>query len=83
MKFDVCWATQARAALRNIDRESAMRILSALTDYARSGTGDVAPLHGPLLGSFRLRVGPWRVCFKPLHDAILVFQVQKRGDAYR
>jgi hypothetical protein len=35
-----------RAELRGIDRDSAMRILTALTHYGESGVGDIKPFQG-------------------------------------
>ncbi len=39
MKF--IWPDSARSELRGVDRESAMRVLLALTRYGDSGEGDV------------------------------------------
>ena len=66
--------------LRLVDRETAMRILLALTRFARTGEGDVKALEGGLSGTFRLRVGDWRVRFKRLAGgAIHVLAVENRG----
>ena len=59
MKF--IWPDSARAELRAIDREAAVRILRALTLYARTGEGDLKALSGRWEGYFRLRVGEYRV----------------------
>jgi len=56
------WETAARADLRRLDRETAMRILLALTRFRDSGEGDVKLLTDRA-GLYRLRVGEWRVCF--------------------
>ena len=66
MKLIVVWSPSARIELRRVDRETAMRILLALTRFARIGEGDVKALEGGLSGTFRLRVGDWRVRFKRL-----------------
>ena len=62
MKF--IWPESARAELRAIDREIAIRILHALTEYRESGAGDVKAL-----------AGEWRATFDssrrlpyPIHD---------------
>lgn len=69
--------------LRRVDRETAMRILLALTRFGRTGIGDVKALEGGLSGTFRLRVGDWRIRFKRLADgAIRVLAVENRGQAY-
>ena len=82
MKLDFVWNTRARAQLRNIDREIAMRILLALTRYAETGDGDVRALEGKFTGTHRLRVGDWRVRFRRVQGALHVLAVENRGDAY-
>jgi mRNA-degrading endonuclease RelE of RelBE toxin-antitoxin system len=78
------WSPQARAQLRSIDPENAMRILRALTKLAETGAGNVKALEGPLAGVMRLRVGPWRVRYWYIEPRrALVLAVEKRGDAYR
>jgi hypothetical protein len=73
-RFD--WPPQARASLRNIDRETAPRILHALTRFARGESADIAPLHGPLAG--------WRGFLRPIGPGhYRVLEVDKRGQAYR
>jgi hypothetical protein len=57
VKLSFIWSSQTRAALRRIDRETAMRILTALTRYAETGEGDVKALEGKFTGAYRLRVG--------------------------
>jgi mRNA-degrading endonuclease RelE of RelBE toxin-antitoxin system len=82
-KLHFIWAPGVPAELRKIERDTAMRILLALTRYARTGEGDVKALEGRLTGSHRLRVGGWRVRFRRLQGgAIYVIAVRNRGDAY-
>jgi hypothetical protein len=50
MKF--IWPESARAELRAVDQESAMRILLALTRYGESGEGDVKALSGNRTDTF-------------------------------
>lgn len=78
------WDPTARVQLRAIDRQTALHILQALNRYASTGEGDVKALHGPLAGTLRLRVGPYRIQFRFIEGrAIRVLAVEKRGDAYR
>ena len=46
------WPESARAQLRAMDREIAIRILHALTEYGESGAGDVKALAGQWQGHF-------------------------------
>ena len=55
MKFT--WPESARAELWAIDREIAIRIPHALTEYGESGAGDVKALADQWQGHFRIRIG--------------------------
>ena len=81
MKF--IWPESARAELRAVDRESAIRILLALTKYGESGAGDIKALTGKWQGHFRIRVGDYRVVFTIAPDEITVIRVRHRSDVYR
>ena len=83
MKLHFVWASSARAELRRIERDTAMRILHALTRYAETGEGDVKALEGKFTGAHRLRIGDWRVRFRRAQGgAIHVLAVENRGEAY-
>ena len=56
------WEPAARADLRKLERETAMRILLALTRYGKTVEGDVKPMTDRE-GLYRLQVGKWRVFF--------------------
>lgn len=81
MKFT--WPESARNELRALDRQTAIRILHALTEYGDSGTGDVKMLTGHWQGHFRLRVGDYRVIFTIAKDEITVIRVRHRSESYR
>ena len=68
---------------RRLDRPTALRIFDGILHYARSGGGDVAPLHGDMAGSFRLRLGDHRVLFSLHAGAMRIFGVRHRSEAYR
>jgi mRNA-degrading endonuclease RelE of RelBE toxin-antitoxin system len=76
------WEPAARADLRHIDRETAMRILLALTRYGEIGEGDVKPLTDRA-GLYRYRVGKWRVFFDLDSPGIIrIHGIDNRGQAY-
>ena len=77
------WPESARSELRAIDRETAARILRALTRYADSGEGDVRALAGKWQGCTRLRVGDYRVLFRALPEQIVILRIRHRADVYR
>ncbi len=79
----IAWSERARADTRRLDRDTAMRIFTALHHFAESGVGDVRKLKG---GSdeLRLRVGDYRVRFTEEADGTLhIHSVRHRSEAYR
>jgi mRNA interferase RelE/StbE len=77
------WPESARNDLRAVDRQTAIRILHALTEYAESGAGDIKMLTGPWQGYFRLRVGDYRVTFTIAKGEITIIRVRHRSESYR
>ena len=74
---------QARVDVRRIDRETAMRILTSLDRFARTGEGDVKRLQDIEPPEFRLRVGDYRVRDYDHGISILVLSVLHRSETYR
>ena len=82
-KKTVIWSPEARADLRAIDREIALRILRAIDIYLTTGAGDVKKLQPPR-HEFRLRAGDYRVLFLSKEErTIEVLRVLHRREAYR
>jgi mRNA-degrading endonuclease RelE of RelBE toxin-antitoxin system len=77
------WTDQARADLRAIDREIAMRILHAIARFIATEEGDVRRLQDIDPPELRLRIGDYRVRFRDFGDAIEVLAVKHRREAYR
>jgi mRNA interferase RelE/StbE len=81
--YRIEWLDEAKADVRSLDRPTAMRIFDGILHYARTGGGDVAPLHGDMAGSFRLRLGDYRVLFTLEDNVMRIFGVRHRSEAYR
>lgn len=81
--YSIEWLDEAKADVRSLDRSTAMRIFDGILHYARTGGGDVAPLHGDMAGSFRLRLGDYRVLFALEDNVMRIFGVRHRSQAYR
>ncbi|MGO9229019.1 MAG: type II toxin-antitoxin system RelE family toxin [Bryobacteraceae bacterium] len=76
------WTDRAKQELRQIEREQAMSILRALTNYAGSGKGRVKRLKGS--GDLRLRIGDYRLRFEVIdEDSYRILRVTNRREAYR
>lgn len=82
MKKTFLWEPAARSDLRRLDRETAMRILLALTRYSQTGEGDVQSLTDRP-GLYRFRVGKWRLFFDmDAPNAVRIHGIDNRGQAY-
>ena len=79
----IAWTDPAKADLRAIDKDTALRILHTLTRYLVSGEGDVKRLQDIEPPELRLRVGDYRVRFYDHGDSILVLAVKHRREVYR
>jgi mRNA interferase RelE/StbE len=76
------WEPAARSDLRRLDRDTAMRILHALSRYGDTGKGDVKRLTDRE-GLHRLRVGKWRIFFDlDSPDSVRIHGIDNRGEAY-
>lgn len=84
MAKPVIWSTEARADVRAIDRETALRLLKALDRFLKANAGNVKQLEGFDPPLFRLRVGDWRLIYRRRgDDAIEIVRVRNRREAYR
>ena len=82
-RIAVLWSPEARADVRAIDRETAMKILHCVGRYLGNRTGDVKKLKPPRTG-FRLRCGDYRVFFDHEgENTIEITGVRNRREAYR
>ncbi|WP_405917383.1 type II toxin-antitoxin system RelE/ParE family toxin [Streptomyces sp. NBC_00728] len=87
MKYAFRFTVTAQRQLRDLDRTSAMRILTALTrlgDDPYREDADIKKLAGHE-GLYRLRVGDFRVAYRIDNGRliILVVKVGNRRDVYR
>ncbi|MGH7838674.1 MAG: type II toxin-antitoxin system RelE family toxin [Candidatus Binataceae bacterium] len=60
-----------------------MRIFEGILRFGRTGRGDVVALQGELAGSLRLRDGDYRVLFTLQDNAMRIFGIRHRSEAYR
>jgi len=78
----ILFSELARADVRRLNRETAMRILTALHRFAESGVGDMKRLKGET-EELRLRIGDYRVRFTKESDTLHINRVLHRKEAYR
>jgi mRNA-degrading endonuclease RelE of RelBE toxin-antitoxin system len=83
MAKKIAWIDQAKADVRALDQQTAMRILHGLARFTRTEEGDVKCLQGIEPPEFRLRVGAYRIRFYDHGDTIEILAVKHRSEAYR
>jgi mRNA interferase RelE/StbE len=83
MALHIDWTDEARADVRALDRSTAMRIFEGVHRYALSGEGDLKSLQGKHAGKLRLRLGDYRIFFRPDGHILRILAVKNRKDAYR
>jgi len=81
--YRIEWLDEAKADVRALDQPTAMRLFEGILRFARTRSGDVNALHGDMAGSFRLRLGDYRVLFMMQDDTMRIFGVRHRSQAYR
>jgi mRNA-degrading endonuclease RelE of RelBE toxin-antitoxin system len=55
-------------------------VLARLTSWPE--VSGAKPLRRELKGCFRIRVGAWRVLFRPIGPVVSVFRIDNRRDVY-
>ena len=83
MALKIEWSLEAKADVRALDKTTAMFVFDGLLRYVRTGNGDVKSLHGSMQSRLRLRVGDYRVIFRPIAGTILINAVRHRREVYR
>lgn len=80
----VVWEPQAARDFDRLPTRAQESIYVALARLAAYPQGDVKALHGPLSGTYRLRVGEYRIRFRwsPTEAAIIVIGTAPRGSAH-
>jgi len=73
-------------AIRDLDRmdESARRQIGAkLREYAQDPISNARKLANPTIGTWRFRIGDYRVVFDIEDDTVVVLRLGHRRDIYR
>ena len=77
------WKESAKRDLRAIEKETAQRILIAITRLVFLHEGDIKKLEDIEPPEWRLRVGDYRVRYRKDGDQFTILAVANRREAYR
>ena len=80
---EVLLTRRARKDFDALDPPIRDRIARALHDLESDPLGKAKKLSDPRIGTYRLRVGDWRVIFDLEEDAAIVLRIGHRREIYR
>jgi mRNA interferase RelE/StbE len=79
-RMRVVFSPSARRVLESLNQPIRGNIIGGIRDIPQ---GDIVPLKG-MSGSYRLRVGAWRILFSYAGDgSIWIEKISPRGNAYK
>ena len=78
------WTDDAIKDLQRLDNPIARRILNKITWLSHHFNNITPePLSGKLVGSFKLRVGDWRVIYTIQTDELVIQAIGHRSEVYK
>lgn len=82
MKRELRFSGRFLKDMKSLDPDTQRRIIRALDRFVESGEGDVRPLRGEFQGSYRIRLGKWRIFVRVERGAVIAYKIDNRGEAY-
>jgi len=82
-KYGLVYTQRAARDLSRLDPPVRKRLGKALERYAEDPLKHAKKLVDPLLGSYRFRVGDYRVVFDIVDDELVILRIGHRSDIYR
>jgi mRNA interferase RelE/StbE len=80
---EVVLTRRAIKDLNALDTRTRRRIVEKLNDMSADPTRYATRLTDTRVGTFRFRIGDWRVVFDLLDDEIIVLRIGHRSEIYR
>ncbi len=81
--YKVVFTQRALKDLENIDRVMQNRIATKLKEYAKEPLKYARKLIDPKIGTFRFRIGSYRVVFDLDDENIVILRIGHRRDIYK
>lgn len=83
MGYQLVYTRRAVKDIQRLDRAAKQRLKTALEKYSQEPLRFAHKLTNPALGTYRFRVGDYRVIFDIEDDSLIVLRVGHRKDIYR
>jgi mRNA interferase RelE/StbE len=82
--YKIEWTEDAIKDLQKLDKFLAQRILKKITWFSHHFDDVIPePLSGDLIGTYKFRIGDWRVVYTIENDVIVVHAIGHRREIYR
>ena len=81
--FKLIYTQRSIRDLRKLDDSTKLRIGKALLRFQENPLNYAEKITDPILGSYRFRIGDYRVIFDLEGDEIVILRVGHRRDIYR
>lgn len=81
--FQILFTQRAIKDLTNVDSDTKSRLASKLKEYATEPIKYARKLSDPKIGTYRFRIGDYRVIFDIDKEIIVVLRVGHRKDIYK
>jgi mRNA interferase RelE/StbE len=83
MKYKIVFTRRAIKDISSLEPEVKDRIAEALTKYSEDPLGYAKKMVDPSLGTYRFRIGDYRIIFDIEDEEIVILRVGHRREIYR
>lgn len=83
MKYELVYTRRAERDIKKLDQTAKKRFGNILLRYREDPLKFAEKLTDPALGSYRFRVGDYRIIFDLVENQIVIFRVGHRRDIYK
>jgi len=83
MPFELVYARRAREDIEKLDRVVQKKLSKKLRQFSQDPLAFSKKIHDPVLGSYRFRVGDYRVIFDLNGNKIVILRVGHHREIYR
>ena len=83
MPFELVYTRRAREDIERLDRVVQKRLAKKLIEFSKNPLSYAKPIHDSALGSYRFRVGDYRVVFDIDGNKVVILRIGHRREIYR
>ena len=81
--FEIVFTKRSISDLEKLDDETRWRIAKKLKEYSQTPLHFAHKLTDPKLGTYRFRIGDYRVIFDLVGEKIVILRIGNRKEIYR